>query len=220
MALALHHSNAKGTTKLVLLGIANHDGDGGAWPSVPTLALYANVDERSVQRAIDQLVGAGEVARDFQAGGLRDMADHDRPNLYRIRLSCPLNCDGTTAHRVLCTTCGKPLKARERRLRVLHHRTDECTPHRVTFAPPGDASVTPRVTPAPPRGGDASVTQTVLEEPPVEPPTPQVLTRPQTARVIANDCRGSRSGRHDFHPETGHCRNACGTRDERQDSHA
>ncbi|WP_194626842.1 helix-turn-helix domain-containing protein [Curtobacterium sp. VKM Ac-1376] len=214
MALALHHSNAKGTAKIVLLGIANHDGDGGAWPAVSTLALYANVDERSVQRSIDALVAAGEVARDYQAGGMRDMADHRRPNLYRLRLSCPPNCDGTTAHRVICTHCGKPLKARERRLRLLNHRTTECAPKRVAFTSPGDASVTPRVTPVSPPPGDASVTQTVLREPPVEPSTPQVLTRPQTARAIGNDCGGSRSGRHDFHPVTGHCRNACG---ERQD---
>lgn len=29
MAVALHHSKTQGATKLVLLGIANHEGDGG-----------------------------------------------------------------------------------------------------------------------------------------------------------------------------------------------
>ena len=29
------------TDKLVLIGIANHDGDGGSWPSIATLAMYA-----------------------------------------------------------------------------------------------------------------------------------------------------------------------------------
>jgi hypothetical protein len=56
VAIALHHSTMKGTDKLVLLGIANHDGDGGSWPSIQTLAYYANVDVRNVQRSIDRIV--------------------------------------------------------------------------------------------------------------------------------------------------------------------
>lgn len=204
MALALHHSEAKGTAKVVLLGIANHDGDGGAWPSIPTLSAYANVDERGVQRAIDSLLELGELRRDVQAGGLRHMADYDRPNLYQLTLRCPPNCDGTTAHRVLCQACGKPLKPRERKLRVLFHKTEACLPHPVAPAPPGGASATP--------GGGASTTQTVLE------PSRDIYnypTQPQTARAHGARCTGSISGIHDFHPETGWCRNACGIRDER-----
>jgi DNA-binding transcriptional regulator YhcF (GntR family) len=64
MAIALHHSRSSGTTKLVLLGIANHDGDGGAWPSLATLATYAGgVSERTVSRAIGELVELGEVLK-------------------------------------------------------------------------------------------------------------------------------------------------------------
>lgn len=99
IAIALHHSQAKGTAKLVLIGIANHDGDGGAWPSVATLAHYAGVDARNVQRALDKLVSLGEVRRDIQAGGDERVPDHRRPNRYRFLLACPHNCDRTKQHK-------------------------------------------------------------------------------------------------------------------------
>lgn len=92
ISLVLNHSRAQGTEKLVLIGIANHDGDGGAWPSVETLARYANVSERSVQRAISKLVDLGELEVHYQAGGsVNTRADH-RPNLYRILVTV----DGVT----------------------------------------------------------------------------------------------------------------------------
>lgn len=200
MSLALHHSNAKGTAKIVLLGIANHAGDGGSWPSVPTLAAYANVDERGVQRAIEQLIKSGEVRRDLQAGGLRGMADFDRPNLYHVTLACPVNCDRTTAHRVSCVTCGKPLRPRERRLRVLYCHRAECHPNRVAFAPPGGADDTP--------GGGASATQTVPE------PSTHLSHYPKQSQTARGATCTTRTGLHDFHPTTGWCLNACGARDE------
>lgn len=99
LAIAMHHSKAKGTTKLVLLGIANHDGDGGAWPSVATLARYANCKARQVQYAIDTLIKLGEIRRDLQGGGDNRMQDHLRPNRYHFILRCPPNCDRTKQHR-------------------------------------------------------------------------------------------------------------------------
>jgi hypothetical protein len=99
MAIALHHSRAKGTAKIVMLGIANHDGDGGAWPSIDTLCKYANVTRRNVRDAIKTLVQLGEVEVLIQAGGTISMADTHRPNLYRIRLSCPADCDRSSNHR-------------------------------------------------------------------------------------------------------------------------
>ena len=136
LAAVLHHSRAKGTAKLVLVGIANHDGDGGAWPTVATLAKYAGCEPRSVQRAIQSLVGKGELRVLVQAGGTADLADHRRPNQYRVLVACPPWCDRTTQHRDTRARHEAPLWI------------DGVTP-----ASPGDASVT--------RGGDASVTQTI-----------------------------------------------------------
>lgn len=99
-AIALHHSRAKSaTSKLVLLGIANHDGDGGAWPAVSTLARYALCSPRTVQRAVDELEQLGEVRRIRQGGGTRWTADHRRPNLYEFLLVCPPDCDRSKNHR-------------------------------------------------------------------------------------------------------------------------
>ena len=100
MTIVLHHSQAKGTDKLVLLGIANHDGDGGAWPSMATLAKYANVTVRNARVAVQRLVELGEVQRSVMSGGTHRTADHLRPNLYRILLQCPPGCDRSSQHRV------------------------------------------------------------------------------------------------------------------------
>jgi len=62
MSAVLNNSKATGRAKLVLLGIANHQGDNGAWPSIGTLARYANASERSVKRDIQTLVELGELA--------------------------------------------------------------------------------------------------------------------------------------------------------------
>lgn len=100
MALVLHHSKASGSEKLVLLGIANHDGDGGAWPSVATLARYANVEPRAVKKLITKLVERGEITKDMNAGGMRNMPDYTRPNLYHIKVVCPPECDRSAQHRI------------------------------------------------------------------------------------------------------------------------
>lgn len=99
ISIALHHSRATGAAKLVLIGIANHDGDGGAWPSVATLAKYAGVTERNVQKAVDRLEQLHEVRRFVQAGGDHRVAEHKRPNRYNFLLSCPPDCDRTSKHR-------------------------------------------------------------------------------------------------------------------------
>lgn len=61
MSLVLNHSKAEGRAKLVLMGIANHQGDQGAWPSIATLARYANASERSIKRDIQDLIELGEL---------------------------------------------------------------------------------------------------------------------------------------------------------------
>lgn len=125
LAIVLHHSKAKGTAKLVLVGIANHDGDGGAWPTVATLARYANTDPRSVQRALATLEKLGELRRSINGGGVGDLATFQRPNLYHLNIMCPADCDRTRHHRT---------------------RSSGALLDPVTLASPGDTVVTPGVT--------------------------------------------------------------------------
>jgi len=99
MAIVLHHSRARGSAKVILLGIANHAGDGGSWPTVRTLAKYANCDRSTVQRAITRLRSLGEIHVDVQGGGTVDYDDELRPNRYDILLECPATCDRTMHHR-------------------------------------------------------------------------------------------------------------------------
>lgn len=106
LAIALHHSRAQGTARLVLLGIANHDGDNGAWPSLATLAKYAGgVSERTVRRALRDLEDLGEIRTDHNAGGVAATRPDLRPNLYHVLLRCPADCDRTSAHRTGGHTC-------------------------------------------------------------------------------------------------------------------
>jgi hypothetical protein len=107
MAVVLHHSRATGTAKLVLLGIANHDGDGGAWPSVDTLAVYANASPRAVQYVLRELEANGELAVALQDGGSRGPV-HLRPNRYVVQVACPATCDRTARHRCTVEGCGRP----------------------------------------------------------------------------------------------------------------
>lgn len=148
LAIVLHHSKAKSTDKLVLIGIANHAGDGGAWPSIATLARYANVSERTVQRAVDALARLGELHVERQAGGTPGMKDWQRPNRYDVTLSCPPGCDRSVSHRV------KPLASAPAQLWI----------EGVTPVSPGDTHVTGGVTPTSPGG----VTPT-SPEPSIEP---------------------------------------------------
>lgn len=84
MALVLNHSRSKGTDKLILVGIANHDGDGGAWPSIATLARYGGCSESTVHRAIRELVALGELRVHLQDGGTHRTPARYRPNRYEI----------------------------------------------------------------------------------------------------------------------------------------
>lgn len=99
LAVVLHHSRSTGTAKLVLIGIANHDGDGGAWPTVGTLAKYAGINPRGVQKALARLRSLGEISVEQRAGGTADCPDGLRPNRYRILVGCPVWCDRSTQHR-------------------------------------------------------------------------------------------------------------------------
>jgi DNA-binding transcriptional MocR family regulator len=94
MSTVLHHCNAQPTHKLILLGIANHQGDGGAWPSIDTLATYANVSRRTVSTALRELQRRGDIIVEPNLG-------RNGTNLYWVTVRCPAECDRTTSHRLL-----------------------------------------------------------------------------------------------------------------------
>ena len=110
VAIALHHSRAKGTAKLILVGIANHDGDGGSFPKVATLAKYANVHPRRVTEALNVLGELGEIIIHTQDGGTRGLRDAIRPNRYEFILECPPECDRTKHHRIAGEQIGRSYK--------------------------------------------------------------------------------------------------------------
>ena len=99
LAIVLNHSQATGTAKVLLLGIANHAGDGGAWPSIRTLTRYAGVDERNVRRALRQLEELGELRIAVQSGGSDRLPSYRRPNRYEVLVRCPRWCDRSAQHR-------------------------------------------------------------------------------------------------------------------------
>jgi hypothetical protein len=83
VSLVLNQSKATGRAKLVLLGIANHLGDQGAWPSISTLARYANASERSVKRDIQELIKLGELRVELQNAPINRQY---KTNLYWITI--------------------------------------------------------------------------------------------------------------------------------------
>jgi len=83
VSLVLNKSKATGRAKLVLLGIANHLGDQGAWPSIATLARYANASERSVKRDLQELVDLGELKVELQNAPTNQQY---KTNLYWITI--------------------------------------------------------------------------------------------------------------------------------------
>jgi len=78
------HSKADGRARLVLLAIADHQGEMGAWPSLATLAKMVNASERSVQRDIDYLQQIGELEVHYQQAPTRN---HYKSNLYFVKLT-------------------------------------------------------------------------------------------------------------------------------------
>lgn len=147
VSIALHHSRATGTAKLVLIGIANHDGDGGSWPAISTLQKYAGVDRRNVQRALTKLEDLGEIRKHVQHGGRPKSWDHLRPNLYEFLLTCPPQCDRSNKHEVANGV-----------FELDHGAADFWSDRGGACDTPGAARA-----PRPPRGARAA--QTILKEP-------------------------------------------------------
>lgn len=77
-------SKAEGRQRLVLLAIADMQGDIGAWPSIATLARMVNASERSVKRDIKMLQESGELVVQSQAAPVDSQY---RPNRYFVNLS-------------------------------------------------------------------------------------------------------------------------------------
>jgi len=142
MSLVLNHSKARGTAKLILIGVANHEGDGGAWPSLSTLMRYANVDRRNAQRALTKLVELGELQVLRQKGGNELTQSAFRPNLYRVTVQCPATCDRTSQHRTKRSQIAE--------LEWAEHQHDPMVLPRVTNAAPRGANAAPPVAIAPP----------------------------------------------------------------------
>ena len=99
MSAALHHSKATGAARLVLIGIANHDGDGGAFPAMATLAKYANINLRNARLAVRRLEELGEIRTLTNGGALPGRPTIYQPNRYEVLIRCPYFCDGTKNHR-------------------------------------------------------------------------------------------------------------------------
>lgn len=83
MQAVWRHSQSQGRARLVLLAIADHQGEIGAWPSIGTLAKMVNASERSVQRDIVELQELGELTVDVQNAPINRQY---KSNLYWVTL--------------------------------------------------------------------------------------------------------------------------------------
>ena len=77
------NSKATGRARLVLLAIADHQGELGAWPSIATLARMTNSSERSIKRDIQELMALGELRVETQAAPI---GGQYKTNLYWVTL--------------------------------------------------------------------------------------------------------------------------------------
>jgi len=84
VARALTIPGPTASERLALIGIANHDGDGGAWPSIATLAHYACVSERQIRATLRRLETKGWIGIEYNAGGTSTTRADRRPNRYTI----------------------------------------------------------------------------------------------------------------------------------------
>jgi hypothetical protein len=95
LALNLVDDRLTPSDKLLLVGIANHDGDGGAYPTLETLARYCGITVRGVQKRLEHVQVLGYVRRDINGGGSAKCPVHLRPTLYHLNLTAPGELQGT-----------------------------------------------------------------------------------------------------------------------------
>ena len=86
LAAVFERSGSRNGARLVLLSIANHDGDGGSWPTISTISRESGLTERSVHEALRRLQDDGELKVHPNAGGTMDWRNDRRPNRYQIVL--------------------------------------------------------------------------------------------------------------------------------------
>ena len=101
VALVLNHSQATGTDKVVLLGIAWHMSDtwgDGSYPGIERLAVYAGVSERTVIRSLKNLEELGEIEVHRHSG--RSYGG-PKTNRYWVMVECPDTCQRDLWHRPL-----------------------------------------------------------------------------------------------------------------------
>ena len=93
LPLVLHHADVPPAHKLVLMGIANHQRDGKAWPSVARLAFYAGIGERRTQEILREL-------EDMELITVKRGKGPKGLNVYAVIITCPKGCDRTPNHRL------------------------------------------------------------------------------------------------------------------------
>lgn len=98
LTVVFQHAPFAGRDKLILLAIANHDGDAGAFPAISTLARVGNCSVASVKRSLATLETSGAIIKHVQKGGM-NVPDYARTNLYEVMVECPPNCDKTRKHK-------------------------------------------------------------------------------------------------------------------------
>lgn len=94
IASVLAHSRSQGAARIVAFVLANHANSttGLAWPGMTLLMAEANLSERSVRRALAELVDLGEIADAGEVHGAR---------AWTVEVDCPPACDGTGGHVVV-----------------------------------------------------------------------------------------------------------------------
>lgn len=190
MAIALHHSRAKGTAKLILVGIANHDGDGGAMPSMATLAKYGGCDARNARKHVRRLEELGEIRTHVQAGSLDYLDDHEQPNRYDFLLACPVWCDRSRNHR----DTRKGFRGPTQPLWKTPPGESDRGVEIARGAPGASAPLTVPRTPPPP--GGASTTDRA------RPPTPPCVecSAPDLDTCVARQAKVAKADRHTYRP--------------------
>jgi len=202
------------TVKLVLLGIANHDGDGGAWPSLKTLAKYAECSRDTARRALRVLEHMSAIKTSIKAGGTMAMRDEFRTNLYEFLLICPAGCDGSKSHNVSQPDLTDPSSDRDGTPAYSSAHpplTAKATPPSAVSAPPAYSSAGkgPLKVLEESREGERRPAAPKSPPPPIpEPPNPEPRAEQRAAPPPTYVGRCPAHGHHPSPPNCHGCRDA------------